>query len=357
MTPAKPWCDHAEGFESGLRSWELDVGESERASGTALADAVKNTVMMHMLIKRSSLQLGTCANSIALRAALLQWCYSTRNVRMNPTASSGSGRVQMMTGCKLILSRKIRERVKVKTNTREEIARPARPTRALQTSTRARTEANLDIGRKTVGIPVEERTTIPPTVILAEARVKTQVKGKANTWTLSKQNNLSLLKQPQPCRIPSVVGELSCISSVDPWIMGVTINSVSSVRKQAGAEYLLLDSVAQLHACPLTYRGEKIPLPDPGIHTASGARLQHDGGRLVTYKLLEGRTIRVLFHACAVQKPILSLGCLAQLEYWSDLRADAGSLVFPDKTQTKRGHTQLHKEESLFFVKGTMMRP
>ena len=41
----------------------------------------------------------------------------------------------------------------------------------------------------------------PPTVILAKARVKTQVKGKRNTWTLSKQNNLSLLEQPQPCRI------------------------------------------------------------------------------------------------------------------------------------------------------------
>ena len=47
MTPAKPWCDHAEGFESGLRSWEFDVGEWERVSGTALADAVKCTVMMN----------------------------------------------------------------------------------------------------------------------------------------------------------------------------------------------------------------------------------------------------------------------------------------------------------------------
>ena len=46
-------------------------------------------------------------------------------------------RVQMMTGCKLTLSRKVRE----------EIARPARPTRALQTSTCAGTIANLDIGR------------------------------------------------------------------------------------------------------------------------------------------------------------------------------------------------------------------
>ena len=123
--------------------------------------------------------------------------------------------------------------------------------------------------------------TIPPTKILAKARVSTQANGKANTWTLSKQNNLSLLKQPQPCRI--LREELSCISSVDPWITGITMNSVSSVRRQAGAEYLLLDSGAQLR--PISYPGQKIPLPGRGIHTASGARLQHDGGRLVTYKL------------------------------------------------------------------------
>ena len=137
----------------------------------------------------------------------------------------------------------------------------------------------------------------------------------------------------------------------------MTLNSVSSTRRQAGAEYLLLDSGAQLHACPLTYPGQKIPLLDPRIHTASGARKQHDGGRLVTYKLPEGRTIRVLFHACAVQKQILSLVCLAQQEYWSDLRADAGTLFFPDKTQTNRSHTQLHKEESLFFVKWMLVAP
>ena len=58
--------------ESGLRSWELDVGEWVRASGTALADAVKFTVMMNMapIFLGNSLQLGTCANSTALRAAL-----------------------------------------------------------------------------------------------------------------------------------------------------------------------------------------------------------------------------------------------------------------------------------------------
>ena len=90
-----------------------------------------------------------------------------------------------------------------------------------------------------------------------------------------------------PSQTPSTIGELSCNSNVST---GVTINSVST-RRQAGAEYFLLDSGAQLHACPITYPGQKIPLLDPGIHTASGARLQQDGGRLVTNKLPEGRTI------------------------------------------------------------------
>ena len=153
-------------------------------------------------------------------------------------------RVQMMIGCKLTLSRGVREGAKIKTNTREDIARP---TQALQTSTRARIVANR----------VEERMTTPPAEILAKAREKTQVKGKANIWTLSKPNNFSLLKQLQPCRILRkirVVGELSCISM---WIIGVTLDSVSSTRREAGAEHLLLDSGAQLHACPLTYPGQR----------------------------------------------------------------------------------------------------
>ena len=202
MMLANPWCEHTEGFESGLRSWELDVGEWERASGTALADAVKFTVMMNMatILFRNRLQLGTYADSTALRAALLQWCYSSRNLeeRIQPCQLEME-RAQMMTGCKSTLSSKARRRAKAKTNTRKEIARPARPTRALQTSTRARTAANLDIGRKTAGIPVEERTTIPPSEILAKARVTRKAEGKANTWTLWKR--IGLLRQPQPCRI------------------------------------------------------------------------------------------------------------------------------------------------------------
>ena len=85
--PAKFWCDHAEGFESGLRAWELDVGDWERASGTALADAVKYTVMMNMvpISLRNSLQLGTYPNSAARRAA-----YSSRNFGASPTVTAGN---------------------------------------------------------------------------------------------------------------------------------------------------------------------------------------------------------------------------------------------------------------------------
>ena len=132
---------------------------------------------------------------------------------------------------------------------------------------------------------------------------------------------------------------------------GVTINSLSSIRRQADTV------VHSLNACPITYPEQRVPLPDLGIHAASGAWLQHDGGRLVRFKLLEGRTIRVLFHARGVQKPMLSFGCLAQQGCWSDLRAETVTPFFPDKIQTHHSQTQLHKEESLFFVEGMLMAP
>ena len=79
-----------------------------------------------------------------------------------------------------------------------------------------------------------------------------------------------------PSQTPSTFGAFLCDAESEKkgWIMGVTINSLSSKRGHAGAEYLLLDSGAQLHACPIWYPGEKVPLLGPGIHTASGARLQ-----------------------------------------------------------------------------------
>ena len=63
MMLVKLWCAKAAGFESGLRAWELDVGEWERATGTALTDAVKYAVMMNMapIFLGNNVQLGTYA--------------------------------------------------------------------------------------------------------------------------------------------------------------------------------------------------------------------------------------------------------------------------------------------------------
>ena len=70
---------------------------------------------------------------------------------------------------------------------------------AEKASTRARSVANLDIGRRTAGDHVEEHTTTTPgttaTQIKARCHKKGEGKGKHVVW-----KRISLLKQPQQCR-------------------------------------------------------------------------------------------------------------------------------------------------------------
>ena len=208
-----------------------------------------------------------------------------------------------MTGCKSTLSRKTRR----KANEKHQNQKGNRTTSMTITSS---TDINTcrNCGRTghwakdcwRPGGDAYDKSTKNNSNTQKKGRVTRKANGKANMWTLLKR--ISLLRQPQPCRIL----HKHRVQNVEPWTMGVTINSVST-RRQAGAEHSLLDSGAQLHACRIKYPGQKVPLPDSGIHTASGARLQHDGGRLVTYKLPEGRTIRVLFHVCSSETNSVSL--------------------------------------------------
>ena len=90
MMPAKHWCDNGKGFESGLGAWGW---MSENGNVRQLFLRVQPTVMMNVasVFPRNDLQLGPYANSAALRAAFLQWCYSSRNFAAAPTVSAGNG--------------------------------------------------------------------------------------------------------------------------------------------------------------------------------------------------------------------------------------------------------------------------
>ena len=248
---------------------------------------------MAPIFRRNSLQWGTYANSTALRAALLQWCYSSGNFGANPSASSGNG------------TSADDDRMQV-----DSFKKGMRKGKGKNQHQRGNRTSSTDINTcKDCGKPGHWAKDCwnPGAGACDNSTCRNTGKGKSKHTGKGKGKHVDVVEaeQPQPSETastvsypsqdPSVIGELSRTSSVDPSIMGETLNSVSSLRIQAGAEYLLLDSGAQLHACPISQPRQKTRLPDPGMNTASGARLQHDGGRLVTYKLPEGRTIRVLF--------------------------------------------------------------
>ena len=79
-----------------------------------------------------------------------------------------------------------------------------------------------------------------PEGIQTKARTTRKKKGEGkhlDVQTSAPSETASIVSYPS--QDPSVIGELSCISSVIPWIVGVTINSMSSTQRDAGAEYVL----------------------------------------------------------------------------------------------------------------------
>ena len=62
----------------------------------------------------------------------------------------------------------------------------------------------------------------------------------------------------------------------DSWLLTLeaTCHSLNSGLRPPGAEHMHPDSGAQIHACPIEKPGQTVSLTDPGIHTASGARLK-----------------------------------------------------------------------------------
>ena len=325
MMLAKLWCDHAEGLEP----WE-------RASGTALADAVKHTVMMNM----APIFSGTTCSWVHTPTGPLfqQLCCNgvslSRNLGANPTVSAGNGTGPDDDNKMQVDSLKKGKHPNQKGNrtsntsntsnsdintcknwqnwTLDERLLETRWRSLRQSSTGARTGrtgpwtkdcwrpgggaydnhqqvqelAELDLGRKTAGDQVEEPTTIINRCknwqnwtlderLLRSLRQshtsnnshtdkgknhkKSKCKGKHVDVVESNQSSETASTVSYPSQTPSTIGALSCNPDVEQkgWIMGVTINSVSSTRRQVGADTVLLDSGAQLHACPIKYPGQK----------------------------------------------------------------------------------------------------
>ena len=122
--------------------------------------------------------------------------------------------------------------------------------------------------------------------------------------------------------------------------MGLTINSVSFLRRQVGAEYLLVDSGVQLHAPPIKYLGQIVPFRDPAIHR-EWSRLRTSGEIQTSRK--QNRTSAFSMPARFKNPSSLLVVSLTKCS-GSDLRAHTGTLFFLDKIQTQHSQAQLHNE-------------
>ena len=207
-------------------------------NGNALLELRGQVQSMNMapVFLRNSLQLGTYANSAGLRTALLQWCHSSRNFGATPTASSGNGTSADDDRMQVDSLKKGKRKGKGKKPTSEmkshdqhELYRPQHVQALWQTWT---------FRRKTAGIPSGGAYDNSTSNNSNMQKGKNHKKGKGE----SKHVDVVETNQPSetastvsyPPQTPSTIGELLCHSNVEPCIMGVTINSVST-RRQSGA--------------------------------------------------------------------------------------------------------------------------
>ena len=137
-----------------------------------------------------------------------------------------------MTGCKLTLSRKVRERAKVKNHHQ-------RGNRTIRKTNTSSTDIKTN---KNCGKPGHwaKDCLSPVGGDYDNSTYRNTGKSKSKHIGKEKDQHVDVVEreQPQLSDTPSTVSypsqdieELSCISSVDPWIMGVTVNSVSSGEK------------------------------------------------------------------------------------------------------------------------------
>ena len=144
------------------------------------------------------------------------------------SAGNGTGADDDNTDASRLFQETSKGRAKANTKTRKEIARTTLATRAIQTSTRATTVAELGIGRKTARDQVDrayDNSTSNDSYTQNAKNHKKRQRQRQTRRTLWKR--ISHLKQPQPCRILHKHQVRSELSRATPnleqkgWVMGV----------------------------------------------------------------------------------------------------------------------------------------
>ena len=161
-----------------------------------------------------------------------------------------------------------------------------------------------------------------------------------------------------PSQTPSVIDAIWCnsgehLEGQDSWLFDLVVcHSLNSEMRRPGAEYLLLDSGAQIHACPIKYPGEKSVIDRPWHPHSERITTQTRRWTLGQIHASARTNDPSSFSCLRCAETYSFLGCLAKQGSWSDLRADTGALYFPDNSQIP-----VHKKGSLFFVKGKLISP
>ena len=234
----------------------------KRASG----NCAQNTVMMKCGTEFSwetVCSLGTYANSAAFSNSFC--CNGVtlpENFGANPTPVSWQWKqAQMMTGCKLSLSRKARRRGKGKHPNQKGTSHETNTsnTSPTDTNTCKNCGQNWTLGERLLETRLQAPTTIPPGKQQPHAeRQEPQERHREKQTRGRCGKRISFLKTPSTVPYPSQNTENNWRTLVQfkfgnrgSWVW--TINS----RVKLVQSIFLLDSGAQLHACPIKYPGQK----------------------------------------------------------------------------------------------------